>query len=222
MNRSRVIAVIAVVLMCTALTGSVLLAQKNKKPEPQRPRAQPSPTVQKEVEPLKSQPTTKHSGNDATQQSAQSAKQDSPCCGQSLHSTRVTADDLSRNPAGENYVVDTTRHGAVFDFDSKSRAIDFSRITVRTRSGSVSMEELLKKLLPGTADRSALRIGNPKELSRGKASQTLGRLNYNCPPGEPCTCTGDDDCNKMFTDGVCGDIAVCYPTGCACLPPLRN
>jgi hypothetical protein len=31
-----------------------------------------------------------------------------------------------------------------------------------------------------------------------------------------CTCQGDDDCNDMFSSGVCGDIATCRDGGCWC------
>lgn len=187
-----------------------------QKPQPVKPRTGTDSSEQK------GQTTKAREGNDAAQQKGKPGQPVQPCCGVSANATRVTAADLSRTPAGKNYVVDLTKRGAVFDLDSTSRSIDFSRIMVRTRGGNVSMETLLKKLLPATADRSVLRIGRPKELSRGKASQIGGKINYTCPPGEPCKCTGDDDCNNMFGAGVCGDIAVCYPTGCSCLPPIKN
>jgi len=47
------------------------------------------------------------------------------------------------------------------------------------------------------------------------------RTGYTCA-GLRCTCSGDDDCNDMFGDGVCGDISSCdasdplHPT-CECL-----
>lgn len=37
------------------------------------------------------------------------------------------------------------------------------------------------------------------------------RLGYTCE-GLKCTCVGDDDCNDMFSDGVCGDVASCDDT----------
>ena len=50
-------------------------------------------------------------------------------------------------------------------------------------------------------------------------------LGYACS-GLRCTCTGDIDCNDMFSDGVCGDIATCDDTDplnphCECLVLLR-
>jgi hypothetical protein len=38
-----------------------------------------------------------------------------------------------------------------------------------------------------------------------------GGLGYSCS-GLVCTCTGDEDCNDMFGDGVCGDVASCDTT----------
>ena len=45
-----------------------------------------------------------------------------------------------------------------------------------------------------------------------------GEAGYAC--NGLCICDGDDDCNNMFTDGVCGD-AVCFEDGervvCICV-----
>ena len=39
-----------------------------------------------------------------------------------------------------------------------------------------------------------------------------GRLGFSC--GRlTCDCSGDDDCNDMFSSGVCGDIALCDEAG---------
>jgi hypothetical protein len=54
--------------------------------------------------------------------------------------------------------------------------------------------------------------------------RTIGggtRAGYTCS-GLKCTCTGDDDCNDMFSDGVCGDVSSCDTTNplnptCECL-----
>lgn len=42
-----------------------------------------------------------------------------------------------------------------------------------------------------------------------------GRLGFSCDR-LTCDCSGDDDCNDMFSSGVCGDIAFCSETGCWC------
>ena len=43
-----------------------------------------------------------------------------------------------------------------------------------------------------------------------------GHQSYSCE-GLQCTCQGDADCNDMFSDGVCGDIASCSDDICKCL-----
>jgi len=43
-----------------------------------------------------------------------------------------------------------------------------------------------------------------------------GRLGFECG-GLACTCSGDADCNDMFSTGVCGQIAGCVDDGCWCL-----
>lgn len=39
---------------------------------------------------------------------------------------------------------------------------------------------------------------------------------YRCE-GLSCTCEGDDDCNDMYSSGVCGDVTFCGDAGCWCL-----
>ena len=41
-------------------------------------------------------------------------------------------------------------------------------------------------------------------LTRG----SVARTGYTCA-GLECSCTGDVDCNDMFSDGVCGDVSSC-------------
>lgn len=43
-----------------------------------------------------------------------------------------------------------------------------------------------------------------------------GSAGFACS-GIACTCSGDVDCNDMYTTGVCGDIGVCDENGCWCL-----
>lgn len=52
----------------------------------------------------------------------------------------------------------------------------------------------------------------------GRSGQRLatGRLGFACG-GFACTCSGDEDCNDMFSTGACGDIAQCVDDMCWCL-----
>jgi hypothetical protein len=54
-------------------------------------------------------------------------------------------------------------------------------------------------------------LSESSEEALNKGGRTSPRLGYSCE-GLKCTCIGDDDCNDMFSDGVCGDIAVCDDT----------
>lgn len=60
----------------------------------------------------------------------------------------------------------------------------------------------------------------PQPNSPGDRFQQLnpGSSEFTCE-GLACTCSGDDDCNDMFTSNVCGDLAYCdADTGeCHCL-----
>jgi hypothetical protein len=43
-----------------------------------------------------------------------------------------------------------------------------------------------------------------------------GRAGFQCS-GFECTCRGDEDCNDLYSTGLCGDIGVCDEDGCRCL-----
>ena len=59
----------------------------------------------------------------------------------------------------------------------------------------------------------------PSAESTGNTSEALpvggggGGVGYTCAPDDLgtvlCTCTGDDDCNAMYSSGVCGDNGIC-------------
>ncbi|WP_020560560.1 hypothetical protein [Thiofilum flexile] len=46
------------------------------------------------------------------------------------------------------------------------------------------------------------------EVAARDNAPTTPRTSYTCS-GLTCQCSGEDDCNKMFEDKVCGDIATC-------------
>lgn len=56
----------------------------------------------------------------------------------------------------------------------------------------------------------AARVGGlSSSVSRGSA------LGFTCAPWG-CVCTGDDDCNDMFSTRVCGPWAICIDNVCYC------
>ncbi len=138
---------------------------------------------------------------------------------------RITGDDIARLPGRQNYLVDLTRPGVIYELDSTLRRIDFTRVKVHTAAGDFAMETWLKRQLPGTAGSrwrsERLRIGHAKDLIgfvAAKAGQTpsTGSTGFSCDGGL-CKCEGDADCNALFSSGRCGDVAACNPDGCSCL-----
>jgi hypothetical protein len=127
----------------------------------------------------------------------------------------VTARTVAGRPAGKAYPLDLTRKGTIYNLAAD---VDYSRVQVRTAKGEIwTMADLLKKT--GRAVSGKLRIGLTSDIRAQKLS--LARisggttLNYNCE-GILCSCTGDEDCNDMFTKEACGDIAACDERGCWC------
>ena len=58
--------------------------------------------------------------------------------------------------------------------------------------------------------------GPPGALRRSGQRLVAGRTGFACG-GFACTCSGDADCNDMFSTAVCGDIAQCVDDMCWCL-----
>lgn len=56
---------------------------------------------------------------------------------------------------------------------------------------------------------AAAGIGGSRLTGRGSA------LGFACAPWG-CVCSGDDDCNDMFSTNVCGPWAVCSGNFCIC------
>jgi hypothetical protein len=125
----------------------------------------------------------------------------------------VSSKTMARQPAGKAYSLDLTRKGTIYTL---APDVDYSRVQVRTSKGEMTMAELLTKA--GKSGR--VRVGLTSDIRTQKLNLARvsggGALNFNCE-GLLCTCTGDEDCNDMFTRGGCGDIAVCDERGCACL-----
>lgn len=124
---------------------------------------------------------------------------------------QVTSKTIAAQPAGKAYSLDLTRAGTIYNLPA---GVDYSRIQVRTAKGEMTMAELLKK----SGRSGKVRVGMTSDIRSQRLSlaRPTGTLNYNCE-GLMCTCTGDADCNDMFTKAGCGDIAVCDERGCACL-----
>ncbi len=131
----------------------------------------------------------------------------------------VSAATISRLPAGKTYELDLTRKGTIYDFNGE--ATDFSRVTVRTAAGLKTMAELLKT--SESHGKGQLTVGSPADMRGPKLSPSRiggGTTNFTCS-GLFCGCTGDVDCNNMFSGGACGSIAWCYNDRCYCVARER-
>lgn len=130
-------------------------------------------------------------------------------------SRTVSAATIARLPAGKKYEVALMRKGTIYNFNGDGT--DFSRVTVRTTAGVKTMAELLKQSDTNTKGR--LVVGMPTDL-RGQKLSTVGgsTVNFTCS-GLFCGCSGDADCNDMFSGSACGSIAWCnLDTGrCYCV-----
>jgi hypothetical protein len=126
----------------------------------------------------------------------------------------VTARTVAARPASKAYVLDLTRKGTIYNLAAD---VDYSRVRLHTSKGDMTMAELLKKT--GRTVSGKLRFGASSDIRALKFSVARiggGTLNYNCA-GFLCTCTGDEDCNDLFTKEACGDLAGCDDRGCWCL-----
>lgn len=122
---------------------------------------------------------------------------------QPVKQVQVKRQTVAAQPKGKAYALDLTRKGTIYDLPAD---VDTSRVRIRTAKGEVALTDLVQKndksgrLMVGLASDFRgvkLNLGSPSISAR-----------YSCD-GPKCKCTGDDDCNDMFSAGVCGDIASC-------------
>lgn len=87
--------------------------------------------------------------------------------------------------------------------------------TMSTRSPRVSImpAQMILRSIPSVGRSILPRFGGVGGVGGVALGFSCSRL--------ACSCSGDDDCNDMFSSGVCGDIASCDETGggvrCGCL-----
>src|SRR4051794_26687114 len=61
---------------------------------------------------------------------------------------RVTAADLAKLPARNNYVVDLRQSNVAYDLDGSARAIDWNRVRIRKAAGEVALLEYFRERFP--------------------------------------------------------------------------
>ena len=141
----------------------------------------------------------------------------------SLRRIQVNARTISALPADRNYVADLTQRGTVYEFNSQSGQIDFSRVKVRTTQGEVAIGSFMETTFPK---------GELDGFKLGSQAFSIGTR----PPGNPqnpptasefkcneraCRCRGKTDCfDLILNTSLCGGVIYCYEDHigytCAC------
>jgi hypothetical protein len=138
---------------------------------------------------------------------------------------RVTANEIAKLPARENYVVDLRQSEVTYDLDGTARAIDWNRVRVRRDSGEVGFLGYFRERFPKLAGKTPTRlvIGATGGIAQvfGLTDAPDGGTEYNCDKGiKMCDCNGTKDCNKMLKSGSCkNNVAECTADGgfyCVC------
>lgn len=128
---------------------------------------------------------------------------------------RVTSRIVAAQSRDKLYVLDAARSGVIYALD---RDVDLKQVQIRTPAGVVSVAQILRRV--GRTGSMPMRVGTTSDMRaflRARPRLGTGRgLSYTCE-NQICACTGDADCDDMFTSSTCGPIAVCFPDGCVCL-----
>lgn len=127
---------------------------------------------------------------------------------------RVTAADIARLPARENYIVDLRRSDVAYDLDGTARAIDWNRVRIRKAAGDVALLTYLRERFPKLAGTTPTRlvIGATDGIVKIKelADAPVDDTDYACFDDKSCQCHGARDCKKMIRHNVCAnDEATC-------------
>jgi hypothetical protein len=131
-----------------------------------------------------------------------------------IKQVQITTRTVAKQPAGKAYALDLTRGGTMYNL---AAGVDYSRVQIRTPKGDMTVAELIKK--SGKNISGPLRVGMTSDIRTmrlGLKRRVGGGLSFECG-GLACVCTGDEDCNDLFTSDNCGPIAICYPDGCVCI-----
>jgi hypothetical protein len=119
---------------------------------------------------------------------------------ESVKRVDVTAKLISAQ-LGKPYVIDLTRKESVYHL---AAGIDHSRVRIRTSRG----EQTISEVLGDRANGGSLLVGLTSDLKQLKLNLGVASRNFYCNARD-CICFGDEDCDKLFRSGECGDFAGC-------------
>lgn len=115
----------------------------------------------------------------------------------------VTSQTLASQRAGQPYVIDLTRTGAVYEI---SAGIDYSRVRVRTATGEKPLSDLVKLygktgkfLLGATTDLVAANFGFSPDDTLDPSTEAAKVKPPHCTGGL-CTCNRTAQCTIMARD----------------------
>ena len=122
---------------------------------------------------------------------------------------QVNAQTIKALGLRKNYVVDLTKRGVFYQFDSKSREIDFSRVRVRTAKGEVAISSYLERFLHDLKDKVPGFKFTYQSFSLG--TQPGGPLPSLRPATSyfkscnqtACICTTQADCEDLAATVIC-------------------
>ena|SRR5215813_2981502 len=121
----------------------------------------------------------------------------------------VTPQAVASQSNGKPYILDLSRGGTVYHL---AEDVDLGRIQVRTPTGVVAMNELVKE----SGRSGKLLVGHSRDvLSQDQHVSAAREVGYSCG-SLACKCSGFGDCFRMGQDGVCKGLTVCDDTGCTC------
>lgn len=118
-----------------------------------------------------------------------------------LQTTRINAQTIKTLTRGKKVVADLTKRGVVYEFDVGAGQIDFSRVVVRTARGEVTIDSLLKRMIPKdklTTFKYTTRSFKLGTRPTGSLTPTLMKTsNFVCDTWT-CTCRGLEDCEGLI------------------------
>lgn len=130
-----------------------------------------------------------------------------------LRRIQVNAQTIKALPTGRKYVADLTQRGVLYEFNSATSAIDFTRVMVRTAQGEVAIGSWLETTF--LKEKLATLKWASQSFSIGTrptgtvTAPSTSRLNFNCKYST-CTCEGGADCiDLIFNTDQCGDTIFC-------------
>ena len=162
--------------------------------------------------------------------------------GTNLRRIQVNAQTITALPSGNNYIVDLTQHGVIYEFSPQAGQIDFGRVRVRTAQGEVAMSTFIEKTLPkdklaefkyqsqafGLATRQSGTLQNPPtgasprigtqarlEATSITVQGASGAKSKLCSR-DACACIGPEECTDLLEGGACGGPLFCdfsHPIG---------